>query len=200
MCIWWPPRRDLQSPLSSVRSRHAPGGCRDSPRNRKTSVYFPYQKRAGFTTPLSSPFTAAPASRNSGLIAHAARRLLLSQRPGNSFWSRTGRSHISIASSSGAPLVWRRYQVSVFQDRRQLVPFDLVVDAYADPSLFAHIWRNEKPLRIRVDQNFLSHRRRPDPHCHVAAVVMIVVGHREHASADDTKRTLAPGLLLEDPG
>src|SRR5216683_1155021 len=64
----------------------------------------------GFTTPLSSPFTAAPASRNSGLIAHAARRLLMPQRSGNSFWSGTGRSHISVEfrSSSSAPLAWRR--------------------------------------------------------------------------------------------
>src|SRR6266849_4189273 len=30
----------LQSPLSSVRSRHAPGGCRDSPRNRKNFRLF----------------------------------------------------------------------------------------------------------------------------------------------------------------
>jgi hypothetical protein len=34
----------------------------------------------------------------------------------------------------------------------------------------------------------------------MAAVMVIVIGHREHASAGDAKSTLAPRLLLEDLG
>jgi len=94
-------------------------------------------------------------------------------------------------------LFWRRHQVSVFKNRRRLVPFDLEVDANADPSFLAHVRRDEEPLRIRVDQDFLNHRRRLDPHRKMAAAVMVVIGHREHASARDAKRTLAPSFFLE---
>ena len=58
----------------------------------------------------------------------------------------------------------------------------------------------KKRLGSELTSDFLNHRRRLDPHRLMAAAVMIVIGHREHAAAGDAKRTLAPRLFLEHLG
>jgi len=63
-------------------------------------------------------------------------RLFSSRRLGGSFWSGAGRS-------PSARLLRRRHLVSIFKDRGELIPFHFVVDTNADPSLFAHVGRNE---------------------------------------------------------
>src|SRR5208337_296336 len=94
----------------------------------------------------------------------------------------------------------RRHQVAVLQDPADFIPINFVVEAHADPSLRTHIGRDEKAFGVGVDEDLLDHRRGLHPYRDVTTLMMIVVGHRQHAAASHTKSAFAPRLFLESFG
>ena len=103
-------------------------------------------RAAGILERVANRARQARASRTTALVRRGQKSSAGASELKTGFFS-------SWRSRLGNPDLLRRgQQVSVLEDRRGLVPFDFVIDADADPSLLAHVRRNEEAPGIRVDQ------------------------------------------------
>src|SRR5262249_39013910 len=91
----------------------------------------------------------------------------------------------------------RGHQKAFFEDPPDRLPVYLRLQAHPDPSFWSHVRRYEKALGVRAHEDFLHHRRCLHPNADVPAVMMIAIGHREHAAAVDPKSAFPPRFLLE---